>query len=144
MKSFDVSAVVSGGASGLGEATTRALVARGAAVTILDLQEERGKALADELGGHTTFVRTDVTDPASVQAAIEEANGQDRPLRIAISCAGIGWAQRTVGRGGEPPHFDAFVKVVTVNLVGPFNVLRLASPGPPQSRPLAAAGSGRL
>src|SRR3954468_16562794 len=106
MKNFDVAAVDTGGASGLGEATTRALVAKGAAVTILDVQDERGKALADELGGHTSFVRTDVTDEASVQAAIGEATGKDRPLRIAISCAGIGWAQRTVGRGGEPHDFD--------------------------------------
>jgi NAD(P)-dependent dehydrogenase (short-subunit alcohol dehydrogenase family) len=136
MKSYDLAAVVSGGASGLGEATVRELTARGAAVTILDLQEERGKALADELGGHTTFVRTDVTDPASVQAAIEEATGKDRPLRIAISCAGIGWAQRTVGRGGEPHDFDAFVKVVTVNLVGTFNVLRLAGSAISQTEPL--------
>src|ERR671933_42537 len=118
MKSFDVAAVVSGGASGLGEATTRALAARGAAVTILDVQEEKGQALAGELGGHTTFVRTDVTDPASVQAAVEEATGKDRPLRIAINCAGIGWAQRTVGRGNEPHDFDAFLKVVQVNLSG--------------------------
>src|SRR5215212_8293063 len=94
MKSFDVAAVVTGGASGLGEATTRALAARGAAVTVLDLQEDRGQALATELGGHTTFVRTDVTDEASVQAAIAEAAGKDRPLRIAINCAGTGWAQR--------------------------------------------------
>jgi len=127
VKSFDVAAVVSGGASGLGEATTRELVARGAAVTVLDLQEERGKALADELGGHTTFVRTDVTDPASVEAAIADATGKDRPLRIAVNCAGIGWAQRTVGRGGEPHDFDAFVKTVQVNLIGTFNVLRLAA-----------------
>jgi NAD(P)-dependent dehydrogenase (short-subunit alcohol dehydrogenase family) len=127
VKSFDVAAVVSGGASGLGEATTRELVARGAAVTVLDLQEERGKALADELGGHTTFVRTDVTDPASVEAAIADATGKDRPLRIAVNCAGIGWAQRTVGRAGEPHDFDAFVKTVQVNLIGTFNVLRLAA-----------------
>jgi NAD(P)-dependent dehydrogenase (short-subunit alcohol dehydrogenase family) len=136
MKSYDVAAVVSGGASGLGEATVRELVARGAAVTILDLQADRGKALADELGGHTSFVRTDVTDPASVRAAVEEATGKDRPLRIAISCAGIGWAQRTVGRGGEPHDFDAFVKVVTVNLVGTFNVMRLAGSAISQTEPL--------
>src|SRR3954467_11722787 len=142
MKSFDVSAVVSGGASGLGEATTRALVARGAAVTILDLQEERGKALADELGGPTTFARTDVTDPASVQAAIEEATGKDRPLRIAISCAGIGWAQRTVGRDAEPHDFDAFVKVVTVNLVGTFNVMRLAGSAISKTEPLGDGEGG--
>jgi len=127
MKSFDVAAVVTGGASGLGEATTRALAARGAAVTVLDLQEERGQALAAELGGHTTFVRTDVTDEASVQAAVAEAAGKDRPLRIAVNCAGIGWAQRTVGRDGQPHDLDAFVRTVSVNLVGTFNVLRLAA-----------------
>src|ERR687886_2016008 len=136
MKTYDVAAVVSGGASGLGEATVRELTGRGAAVTILDLQADRGKALADELGGHTTFVRTDVTDPASVQAAIEEATGKERPLRIAISCAGIGWAQRTVGRGGEPHDFDAFVRVVQVNLVGTFNVLRLAAAAVDAPEPL--------
>jgi len=127
MKNFDVAAVVSGGASGLGEATVRELAARGAAVTILDLNEEHGKALAGELGGHTTFVRTDVTDEASVRAAVEEATGKDRPLRIAVSCAGIGWAQRTVGRDNKPHDLDPFLKVVMVNLVGTFNVLRLAA-----------------
>jgi NAD(P)-dependent dehydrogenase (short-subunit alcohol dehydrogenase family) len=127
MTSFDVAAVVTGGASGLGEATTRALAARGAAVTILDLQVERGEALATELGGHTTFVRTDVTDEASVQAAIADATGKDRPLRIAVNCAGIGWAQRTVGRDGAPHDLEAFTRTVMVNLVGTFNVLRLAA-----------------
>src|SRR3954452_21656670 len=135
MKSYDVAAVVSGGASGLGEATTRALVARGAAVTILDLQEERGKALAAELGGHTTFVRTDVTDEASVAAAIADATGQDQPVRRARSCAGIGWAQRTAGRNAEPHDFGAFVKVVTVNLVGTFNVMRLGGPAGGRAQP---------
>jgi NAD(P)-dependent dehydrogenase (short-subunit alcohol dehydrogenase family) len=96
-------------------------------VTILDLQEERGKALADELGGHTTFVRTDVTDEASVQAAVAEATSKDRPLRVAINCAGIGWAQRTVGRNGEPHDLEPFVKTIQVNLIGTFNVLRLAA-----------------
>ena len=108
---------------------------RGAAVTILDLQEERGQALAAELGGHTTFVRTDVTDEASVQAAIAEATGKDRPLRIAVNCAGIGWAQRTVGRNGEPHDFGAFVKIVSVNLIGTFNVLRLAASAMSQTEP---------
>ncbi|MCU1616089.1 MAG: short-chain dehydrogenase/reductase [Frankiales bacterium] len=136
MKSFDVAAVVSGGASGLGEATTRELVARGAAVTILDLQEDRGRALAEELGGHTTFVRTDVTDDASTRAAIEEATGKDRPLRIAVNCAGIGWAQRTVGRDNSPHDLDPFVKLVMVNLVGTFNVLRLAAAAMAETEPL--------
>jgi NAD(P)-dependent dehydrogenase (short-subunit alcohol dehydrogenase family) len=127
MKDLSVAAVVSGGASGLGEATTRALAARGAAVTILDLQDERGAALAAELGGATSFVRTDVTDPASVEAAVAEATGKDLPLRIAVNCAGIGYAQRIVGKGNAPHDFDAFVRTVTVNLVGTFNVLRLAA-----------------
>src|SRR3954470_21427449 len=127
MKTYDVAAVVSGGASGLGEATTRELVARGAAVTILDLQEDRGRALAEELGGHATFVRTDVTDEGSVHAALDDATGNDRPLRIAVNCAGIGWAQRTVGRDGSPHDLGAFTTTVMVNLVGTFNVLRLAA-----------------
>jgi NAD(P)-dependent dehydrogenase (short-subunit alcohol dehydrogenase family) len=136
MKTYDVAAVVTGGASGLGEATARELVARGAAVTILDLQEERGRALAAELGGSTTFLRTDVTDPASVQAAVEEASSKDRPLRIAVNCAGIGWAQRTVGRDNAPHDLDAFVRTVQVNLVGTFNVLRLAAAAMAATEPL--------
>src|SRR5919112_2723874 len=135
MKSFDVAALVTGGASGLGEATTRALAGRGAAVTILDLQEDRGQALAAELGGHTTFVRTDVTDEASVQAAIDEATGKDRPLRIAVNCAGIAWAQRTLGRDGELHELGPFTRTVMVNLVGTFNVLRLAAAAMAQTEP---------
>jgi NAD(P)-dependent dehydrogenase (short-subunit alcohol dehydrogenase family) len=135
MKSFDVAAVVTGGASGLGEATVRALAARGAAVTIVDLQEERGTALAAELGGDTTFVRTDVTDEASVQAAIDEATGKDRPLRIAINCAGIGWAERVVTRDGSAHSLGAFTRTVMVNLVGTFNVLRLAAAAMARTEP---------
>ncbi|MEX5718142.1 SDR family NAD(P)-dependent oxidoreductase [Geodermatophilus maliterrae] len=127
MQTSDVAAVVSGGASGLGEATTRALVARGAAVTIVDLNEERGNALAAELGGATTFVRTDVTDEDQVAAAVADATTKDRPLRIAVNCAGIGWAQRTVGKGNVPHDLDPFLRTVMVNLVGTFNVLRLAA-----------------
>jgi NAD(P)-dependent dehydrogenase (short-subunit alcohol dehydrogenase family) len=135
MKNFDVAAVVSGGASGLGAATTRALATRGTAVTILDLQADRGEALAAELGGHTTFVRTDVTDEESVQAAIDDATGKDRPLRIAINCAGIGWAGRVVGRDGTPHELGAFTRTVMVNLVGTFNVLRLASAAMARTEP---------
>ena len=127
MQTSDVAAVVSGGASGLGEATTRALAARGAAVTVVDLDEERGTALAAELGGHTTFVRTDVTDEAQVAAAIADATGKDRPLRVAVNCAGIGWAQRTVGKGNTAHDLDPFLRTIQVNLVGTFNVLRLAA-----------------
>lgn len=135
MKSFDVAAVVSGGASGLGAATVRALAGRGAAVTILDLNAEAGEALAAELGGHTTFVRTDVTDEASVEAAIADATGKDLPLRVAVNCAGIGWAERTVNRDGSPHGLPQFTKTVMVNLVGTFNVLRLAAAAMARTEP---------
>ena len=135
MKDLDVAAVVTGGASGLGAATARALTAAGAAVTLLDLDAERGQALAAELGGHTTFVRTDVTDEASVTAAIEDATSKDRPLRIAVNCAGIGWAQRVLGRDGTPHELAAFSRTVTVNLVGTFNVLRLAAAAMARTEP---------
>ena len=115
-----IGALVAGGASGLGEATARELAARGARVTVADLNEARGAALADELGGG--FVRADVTDEAQVQTAVEAVDG----LRLAVSCAGVGWAERTVGKDG-PAALQPFETVVRVNLVGTFNVLRLAA-----------------
>jgi NAD(P)-dependent dehydrogenase (short-subunit alcohol dehydrogenase family) len=119
------SAIVSGGASGLGEATARVLAAAGATVLVADLNEERGKQIADDIGGH--FARTDVSDEASVQAAVDAAVATGAPLRAAISCAGIGWASRTVGRDGTPHDLGAYQKVIQVNLVGTFNVMRIAA-----------------
>jgi NAD(P)-dependent dehydrogenase (short-subunit alcohol dehydrogenase family) len=118
-----VNALVAGGASGLGAATARELNAAGANVTIADLNEERGSALADEIGA--AFVRTDVTDPAQVEAAVSAAAGEDG-LRVSVCCAGIGWAEKTAGRNG-PHAYEPFERVVHVNLIGTFNVLRLAS-----------------
>ena len=118
-----VAAIVSGGASGLGAATARALAGAGATVTIADLNAERGEKLAAELDGR--FVACDVTDEASVRAAVDTAAGTG-PLRVAVSCAGIGWAQRTVGRDGSPHDLAPFAKVIQVNLIGTFNLLRLA------------------
>jgi NAD(P)-dependent dehydrogenase (short-subunit alcohol dehydrogenase family) len=115
-----IGALVAGGASGLGEATARALAARGARVTVADVNEVGGKALAGELG--VTFVRADVTDEAELRAAVESAG----ELRLAVSCAGIGWAERTVTKEG-PAQLEPFEKVVRVNLIGTFNVLRLAA-----------------
>ncbi|SEO70886.1 SDR family NAD(P)-dependent oxidoreductase [Trujillonella endophytica] len=135
MTSFEVAAVVSGGASGLGAATARALAARGAAVTILDLNADAGEALAAELGGKAAFVRTDVTDEASVAAAIAAATGAGLPLRIAVNCAGIGWAERTVARDGSPHGLEQFTKTVMINLVGTFNVLRLAAAAMARTEP---------
>jgi len=118
------SALVAGGASGLGEATARGLVEAGAAVTIADLNAEKGKALAAELGA--TFVPADVTDEAAVSSAVESAASHDGGLRISVCCAGIGWAERVAHKGG-PHNLEFFSNVVKVNLIGTFNVLRLAA-----------------
>jgi NAD(P)-dependent dehydrogenase (short-subunit alcohol dehydrogenase family) len=115
-----IGAFVAGGASGLGEATARELAARGARVTVADLNEDRGAALADELGG--SFAKADVTDEAQVEAAVSTVEG----LRFAVSCAGIGWAERTVSKNGAAA-LQPFETVIRVNLIGTFNVLRLSA-----------------
>jgi len=118
------SALVAGGASGLGEATARGLAEAGAAVTIADLNAEKGEALAAELGA--TFVPADVTDEAAVAGAVESAASRDGGLRISVCCAGIGWAERVAHKGGAH-NLEFFSNVVKVNLIGTFNVLRLAA-----------------
>jgi NAD(P)-dependent dehydrogenase (short-subunit alcohol dehydrogenase family) len=118
-------AIISGGASGLGAAVARRLAAAGATVVVADLNEDQGKVVAAETGG--TFVRTDVSDEGSVTAAVEAATAQGRPLRTAVSCAGIGWAARTVGRDGTPHDLAAFRKVIDINLIGTFNLMRIAA-----------------
>jgi NAD(P)-dependent dehydrogenase (short-subunit alcohol dehydrogenase family) len=119
-------AIVSGGASGLGEATARRLAAGGAAVTILDFNREKGEALAKELGGAAKFVKADVTDAEQVAEAMAVA-GEDFPLRINVNCAGTGDALRTIGRDGTPHDFDRFMRVININLIGTFNTLRHAA-----------------
>src|SRR4051812_21837136 len=106
-------AVVSGGASGLGAAAARRLHADGALVTIADRDAEHGEALAEELGERASFVGTDVTDPATVEAAVDAARG-DGELRIAVCCAGIGWGEKTAGKRG-PHALEPFESVVAVN-----------------------------
>jgi NAD(P)-dependent dehydrogenase (short-subunit alcohol dehydrogenase family) len=130
--------IVSGAASGLGEATARELAAAGSRVVLADLNEERGKTIASELGG--LFVRTDVVDEQSVAAAVEAAAGLGVPLRIAVSCAGIGWAARTVGRDGSPHDLGAFRKVIDINLIGTFNLMRLAAAAIARTEPADADG----
>jgi NAD(P)-dependent dehydrogenase (short-subunit alcohol dehydrogenase family) len=127
-----IGALVTGGASGLGEATARELSARGARVAIVDLNEERGPQLAEELGG--LFTTADVTDEERVSAAIEEAVDAFDGLQLAVSCAGIGWAERTVGKEG-PAKLAPFETVVRVNLIGTFNVLRLSAAAMAQNDP---------
>jgi NAD(P)-dependent dehydrogenase (short-subunit alcohol dehydrogenase family) len=126
-------ALVTGGASGLGAATVRRLAQGGAKVVIVDRDEARGQALAAELGA--AFARADVTDPAQIEAAIAVA-AQLGTLRIAVSCAGVGFASRTLDRTGKPHDLDLFKTVVGVNLIGTFNVLRLAAAAIAKAEPL--------
>jgi NAD(P)-dependent dehydrogenase (short-subunit alcohol dehydrogenase family) len=119
-------ALIAGGASGLGEATARELHARGASVVIADLNADRGQALVDELGERAEFMRADVSDPDAVAGAVDAAAALPGGLRIAICCAGIGWAERVAGRRGAHA-LEPFETVIRVNLIGTFNVLRLAS-----------------
>jgi len=117
-------ALVSGGASGLGEATVRALHARGAHVTIADVNAEKGQALGAELG--LEFVACDVREEEQVQAAVAQAASAEGGLRIAVSCAGTGWAQKVAGSKGPHPLMP-FEIIVSINLIGTFNLLRLAA-----------------
>ena len=123
-----IGALVVGGASGLGEATARELARRGARVTLADLNREAGEELAGELSAG--FVEADVTDADQLAAAVDALQG----LRFAVSCAGIGWAERTVGRDG-PAALEPFETVVGVNLIGTFNVLRLAAAAMARNEP---------
>ncbi len=131
-------AIISGGASGLGEATARALAAAGSTVVIADLNADRGEAVAAEVGGK--YVQTDVADEASVTAAVEVAAGQGSPLRVVVSCAGIGWAERTVNRDGSPHSFATFRKVIDINLIGTFNLMRIGAAAVARTEPVDADG----
>lgn len=126
------SAIISGGASGLGAATAALLVQRGMRVVIADVQDAAGHALATELGAQ--FVRCDVTSEPDVQAAVSAAQAL-APLRVAVSCAGIAPAVRTLGKQG-PHALDLFQRVVNINLVGSFNLARLAAAVMAQQTPL--------
>lgn len=135
-------ALVAGGASGLGEATVRSLHADGANVVIADLNEERGRALASELGdGRAAFAPVNVTDADSVEAAVATAAALPGGLRIAVCCAGVGWAERTVSKRG-PHALQPFETVVGVNLVGTFNVLRLSAAAMRANEPDAGGERG--
>jgi NAD(P)-dependent dehydrogenase (short-subunit alcohol dehydrogenase family) len=125
-------ALVAGGASGLGAATSRALAGAGAKVVIADLNAEKGEALAAAIGAG--FVAADVTDPAALSTAVERAADVDGGLRISVCCAGIGWAERIAHKGG-PHNLEYFSNVVKVNLIGSFNVLRLATAAMSENEP---------
>ncbi|MDN4598314.1 3-hydroxyacyl-CoA dehydrogenase [Leifsonia virtsii] len=128
------SAIVTGGASGLGNATARALIDGGAHVVILDLPSSEGEKAATALGPNARFVAADVTDEAQVQAAVDTASGL-APLRVVVNCAGIATAEKVLGRDGLIP-LDHFERVIRVNLIGTFNVVRLAAAAIAQTEPV--------
>jgi len=117
--------VVTGGASGLGEACVRLFAQQGARVSILDLAEDRGKAIAAELGDHVRFIKTNVTDEETVKHAVKETVGEFGGVHIAVNCAGIGIPAKVLGKEG-PLSMDDFDRVMKVNLMGTMNIIRLA------------------
>jgi NAD(P)-dependent dehydrogenase (short-subunit alcohol dehydrogenase family) len=133
--------LISGGASGLGAACARRFAAAGARVVVADLNAAAGEQLASEIGDNARYVRADVTDESSVQHAVNSAVQSFGGLHGAINCAGIGLAQRTVGRDGPHPLAD-FVRVINVNLIGTFNVIRLAAVAIARGEPDATGERG--
>ena len=122
----DCVAVVTGGASGLGEATVKMLVAGGGKAVIADLAGEKAKGLAAELGGNALYVKTDVTSEAGVAEMLEEAVAAFGRINVLVNCAGIGVARKVLGKNG-PHDLGEFERVIRVNLIGTFNVIRLAA-----------------
>ncbi|HEU4750425.1 MAG TPA: SDR family NAD(P)-dependent oxidoreductase, partial [Acidimicrobiia bacterium] len=141
MELAGVAAIVTGGASGLGAATARRLAAAGAKVVVADLQDEKGEALADEVGG--AFVHADVTNSDQVSAAVAVAV-EAGPLRAVVNCAGIGPPARTLNRDGSPHDLDHFRTVIEINLIGTFNVIRLAAVEMGKTDPLADGQRGAI
>ena len=138
------SAIVTGGASGIGAAVARKLAERGARVVVADLQEDMGNALATEIGG--AFARVDVTNSDDIVAAVEMAKSI-APLRVLVNSAGIGWAQRTVGKDGlydSAANLDAFKKVIAVNLIGSFDCMRIAGTAMSVTEPLESGERGAI
>lgn len=138
-------AIVTGGASGLGEATARRLAQEGAKVTLFDLNAERGEAVAAEIGGR--FQSVDVSDSASIAAGFAAARAQHGQERVLVNCAGIGWGEKTAGRskktGEIKAHgYDGFLKVVRINLVGSFACAAEAASGMLTLEPKGGAGRG--
>ncbi|WP_423409457.1 3-hydroxyacyl-CoA dehydrogenase [Heyndrickxia sp. MSNUG] len=126
MKMSEVKAIVSGGASGLGEATVRNIIKQGGKAAILDLSEERGQKLVEELGESAVFVKTDVSSEQDVSNAVSKAIDSFGSINTVVNCAGIGIAAKLLSRKGVH-SLDMFSKVISINLIGTFNVIRLAS-----------------
>jgi NAD(P)-dependent dehydrogenase (short-subunit alcohol dehydrogenase family) len=132
-------AIVTGGGSGLGEATSRALAGAGAAVTIFDVNDERGSALAAELGNDVTYSNVDVTDDDAVGSAVAEAAARGT-LRIVVNCAGMGAGLRTIDKTGKPHSRRVWQKVMDINLLGSFQVMTHAASHMSQTDPVDDSG----
>ncbi len=141
MQIADSVALVTGGASGLGEATVRLIVHGGGRAMILDRAGSAGESLAGELGDRAAFSEADVTDEAQVRAAVERTVERFGTLNVTVNCAGVGIAMRTITRDGSHP-LDLFTKVVQVNLIGTFNVIRLAAAQMAKNTPTAEGERG--
>jgi len=138
------SAIVTGGASGIGAASARLLAERGAKVVVADLQEDKGSELADEIGG--AFCKVDVTSTDDITNAVEMALSMG-PVRVLVNSAGIGWAQRTVGKDGQyssAADLDAFKRVIAINLIGSFDCIRIAGTAMSRSEPLEYGERGAI
>jgi NAD(P)-dependent dehydrogenase (short-subunit alcohol dehydrogenase family) len=129
------SAIVTGGASGLGAATAKALADAGAVVTVFDLKKEQAESMAKELGPEHRFVAGDVSKVEDVEQAVATAK-EAGPVRICVNCAGIGWAERLVDKSGKPHDLGRFEFVLRVNLIGTFNVMRLAAAAMASTEPM--------
>ena len=140
--SGDIAAVVTGGASGLGEATARRLADSGARVAIFDRDAGRGKTVADEIGG--VFADVDVTEPGSVAEGLRVAAEANGTPRICVNCAGIGVAAKTVDRDGAPHDAAMFARVIGVNLIGTFNMASQAAAQMAAAEPLTDDGERGL
>lgn len=127
MELKQVVAMVTGGASGLGGATARRFAEQGAKVVIVDLNEEKGQALADELGDYGVFVKCDVASEEDIQQAVDTAKNEFGALNVLVNCAGIGEAMKTVSGSKGPHPLDRFERVIRVNLIGTFNAIRLGA-----------------
>ncbi|NNC98652.1 MAG: SDR family oxidoreductase [Gammaproteobacteria bacterium] len=133
-------AVITGGASGLGEATVRRFAARGVKIAIFDLNDERGSAIADELGDDVVYFNVDVTDESSVENAVNATVEQFGAIHINCNYAGIGHAEKTVGKESVPHVLDNYKRVVNINLIGTFNVLRLCAAQMSKQEPVTDEG----
>jgi len=143
MKIADTKAIITGGASGLGQAVAEDVIAAGGRVALLDVNAAAGQALVAKLGGRASFIETDVTSEAAVNAAVVSASQAMGGLNLAVNCAGVGWPKRLVGRDGPMPG-EFFRKVIEINLVGTLLVCKAAAAAMQKNAPNAEGERGAI